>query len=341
LEPALGDGNPVPQGPSFSWAWMIAFLSKRLLLAIPTLLVASFLIFSLVHIAPGDPIQVMLGDFQDPELIARLRHEMGLDLPLFQQYLHWLGNIVRGDLGISITVQRGASVTDLILQRFAVTVELALLSLTIALLIAIPTGIVSALRQNKLSDHISRIIALLGVSIPNFFLGILLILFVGVYLRKPWGAGGYVPLSRGLLKNLAHMFLPAVALGTAYAAIIMRMMRSAMLDTMSRDFVRTARAMGIAPGDIVWRDIVKNALIPVVTVIGNSIGYLLGGSIVTETVFRLPGVGNLVIMGVFRRDFPVIQAVVLIIVVVRIVINLVVDLTYGFLDPRIRYGGER
>ncbi len=319
---------------------MIIFLAKRILLAVPTLLVASFLIFSLVHIAPGDPIQVMLGDFQDPELVARLRHELGLDLPFLQQYLHWLGNILRGDLGISVTVNRGSSVADLIARRFAVTVELAILSLLIALLIAIPTGIISALRQNKLSDHISRLVALLGVSIPNFFLGILLILFVGVYLRKPWGAGGYVPISRGLAKNLAHMFLPAVALGTAYAAIIMRMMRSAMLDAMSQDFVRTARAMGIGPWNIVRRDIVKNALIPVVTVIGNSIGYLLGGSIVTETVFRLPGMGNLVIMGVFRRDFPVIQAVVLVIVVIRIVVNLIVDLTYGFLDPRIRYGGE-
>jgi peptide/nickel transport system permease protein len=320
---------------------LIVYLLKRLILAIPTLLIASFLIFSLVHIAPGDPIRVMLGQYQDPELIARLREAMGLDLPFHVQYLRWLGKVLQGDLGLSITVKRGASVAGLIAQRFSVTVELATFSLIIALLIAIPTGVISALRQNRLSDHISRIIALAGVSIPNFFLGILLILFVGVYLRQPWGAGGYVPFSRGLGRNLAHMFLPAVALGTAYAAIIMRMMRSAMLDAMSQDFVRTARAMGIAPGDIVRRDIVKNALIPVVTVIGNSIGYLLGGSIVTETVFRLPGVGNLVIMGVFRRDFPVIQAVVLIIVVVRIIINLVVDLTYGFLDPRIRYGGER
>ncbi|HIP99731.1 TPA: ABC transporter permease, partial [Candidatus Bipolaricaulota bacterium] len=170
------------------------------------------------------------------------------------------------------------------------------------------------------------------------FLGILLILLVGVYLRQPWGAGGFVPVSRDLGHNLLHLLLPAIALGTAYAAIIMRMMRSAMLDVMGQDYVRTARAMGVSWPNIVRRDIVKNALIPVVTVIGNSIGYLLGGAIVTETVFHIPGMGNLVINGIFRRDFPVIQAVVLFIVVLRIAINLGVDLLYGVLDPRIRYG---
>ncbi len=314
------------------------YVLKRVLLAIPTLLVASLLIFSLVHMAPGGPIRVMLGQLQDPELIERLRHQLGLDLPLYQQYAKWMGNLLRGDLGFSITVHRGAPVAALIGQRISVTMELAAFSMVIALLIAIPAGIVSALRQNRLSDHIARLIALAGVSIPNFFLGIVLILIFGVYLRQPWGAGGFVPLSRGLGKNLAHLVLPAIALGTAYAAIIMRMMRSAMLDVMGQDYVRTARAMGIGWYSIVRQDIVKNALIPVITVIGNSIGYLLGGSIVTETVFRLPGVGNLVINGIFRRDFPVIQAVVLFIVVLRIVINLVVDLTYGVLDPRIRYG---
>ncbi len=320
---------------------MLIYLLKRIALSIPTLLVASIIIFSLIHLAPGDPVRAMLGDYDDPELVAKLRETLGLDLPIHVQYARWLGNILKGNLGISLTVQKGAPIVELIAKRYAVTLELATFSLIIALLIAIPTGIISALRQNKLSDHISRLVALAGVSIPNFFLGILLILLVGVYLRKPWGAGGFIPISRGLGRNLLHLLLPAIALGTAYAAIIMRMMRSAMLDAMSQDFVRTAKAMGVGPTSIVRRDLVKNALIPVVTVIGNSIGYLLGGSIVTETVFHLPGVGNLVIMAVFRRDFPVIQAVVLIIVVVRILINLIVDLTYGILDPRIRYGGEK
>jgi peptide/nickel transport system permease protein len=314
------------------------YILKRLLLAVPTLVVASMVIFLLIHIAPGGPVRVMLGPMQDEVLVAKLRHQLGLDLPLYQQYLRWAGKALHGDLGISVTIQRGASVMSLIVQRFSVTLEVAFLSIVVALLIAVSTGILSALRQNRLPDHIARVIALLGVSIPNFFLGIMLILLFGVHFLKPWGAGGFVPLRESIGGNLIRMLLPAIALGTAYAAIVMRMMRSAMLDVMGQDYVRTARAMGIGWASIVRKDIIKNALIPVVTVMGNAIGYLLGGSIVTETVFRLPGVGNLIITGVFRRDFPVIQGIVLTIVVVRIVVNLIVDLLYSYLDPRIRYG---
>lgn len=317
---------------------MGTYILKRLLLAVPTLVVASMVIFLLIHIAPGGPVRVMLGPMQDEVLVAKLRHQLGLDLPLYQQYLRWAGKALHGDLGISVTIQRGASVMSLIVQRFSVTLEVAFLSIVVALLIAVSTGILSALRQNRLPDHIARVIALLGVSIPNFFLGIMLILLFGVYFLKPWGAGGFVPLRESIGGNLIRMLLPAIALGTAYAAIVMRMMRSAMLDVMGQDYVRTARAMGIGWASIVRKDIIKNALIPVVTVMGNAIGYLLGGSIVTETVFRLPGVGNLIITGVFRRDFPVIQGIVLTIVVVRIVVNLIVDLLYSYLDPRIRYG---
>ena len=318
---------------------MGVYILKRLLLAIPTLIVASMVIFLLIHLAPGGPVRVMLGPMQDAVLVEKLRHQLGLDLPLYQQYFRWASKALHGDFGISVTIQRGASVMGLIAQRLSVTLEVAALSMLVALLIAVPTGILSALRQNKLSDHISRIIALLGVSIPNFFLGILLILVFGVHFLRPWGAGGFVPLSKSVADNLIRMVLPAIALGTAYSAVVMRMMRSAMLDVMGQDYVRTARAMGIGKASIVRRDIVKNALIPVITVMGNSIGYLLGGSIVTETVFRLPGVGNLIITGVFRRDFPVIQGIVLTIVVIRIIVNLAVDLLYSYLDPRIRYGG--
>jgi len=315
------------------------YILKRLFLAVPTLFVASIVIFMLIHLAPGGPVRVMLGPMQDPVLVKKLRHQLGLDLPVYQQYLRWASKALHGDFGISVTIQRGSSVMDLIAQRLSVTLEVAFLAMVVALLIAIPTGILSALRQNKITDHIARIIALLGVSIPNFFLGIVLILIFGVYLLQPWGAGGFVPLSKSIGGNLIRMLLPAITLGTAYSAIVMRMMRSAMLDVMGQDYVRTARAMGIGQQSIVRKDVVKNALIPVVTVMGNSIGYLLGGSIVTETVFRLPGVGNLIITGVFRRDYPVIQGIVLTIVVVRILTNLIVDLLYSYLDPRIRYGG--
>ncbi|MFN2353783.1 MAG: ABC transporter permease, partial [Desulfopila sp.] len=238
-------------------------------------------------------------------------------------------------------IQRGSSVMKLIAEGFAVTMELALLSMVVATLIALPAGMVSALRQNKMVDHLSRIVALLGVSIPNFFLGIVMILVFGVYFLLPWGAGGFVAIGESISGNLLRMILPAIALGTAYAAIVMRMMRSSMLDVMGQDYVRTAKAMGIQKYSIVLRDIARNAMIPVVTVMGNSFGYLLGGSIVTETVFRLPGMGNLVITAVFRRDFPVIQGIVLAIVVVRIIVNLLVDLTYSSIDPRIRYGGSK
>lgn len=320
---------------------MGVYILKRLLLAVPTLFIASLIIFLLIHIAPGGPVRVMLGPMQDEVLVAKIRHQLGLDLPLHEQYLQWAGKAIKGDLGISVTIQRGSSVMRLIAQRFAVTMELAFLSMVVATLIALPAGMISAMRQNRISDHLSRIAALIGVSIPNFFLGIVMILIFGVYFLFPWGAGGFVPISRSLSENLLRMILPAIALGTAYAAIVMRMMRSAMLDVMGQDYIRTSKAMGIKKSSIVFRDIARNALIPVVTVMGNSVGYLLGGSIVTETVFRLPGMGNLVITGVFRRDFPVIQGIVLTIVVVRIAVNLLVDLTYSSIDPRIRYGGGK
>jgi peptide/nickel transport system permease protein len=319
---------------------MLVYLFKRFLLAVPTLLGASVIIFLLIHIAPGDPVRVMLGPMDDPALRAKLVKQLGLDLPLHQQYLRWLRKALQGDLGISVTIQRGSPVIGLLVQRYAVTLELAFFSIIIAMLIAVPAGIVSALRQNRLSDHISRIVAMTGVSIPNFFLGIMLILLIGVFLRQPWATGGFAPLKRGLGENLRQMLLPGLALGTAYSAIVMRMLRSSMLDVMSQDYVRTARAMGIGWASIIRRDIVRNALIPVTTVMGNSIGYLLGGSVVTETIFRLPGIGRLIIIGVDRRDYPVIQGIVLTIVVIRIIVNLSVDILYSVIDPRIRYGAE-
>jgi len=319
---------------------MGVYLLKRLMLAVPTLLGASVIIFLLIHIAPGDPVRVMLGPMDDPALRAKLIRQLGLDLPLHEQYLRWLGKALQGDFGISVTIQRGSPVMELLAQRYAITLELAFLSTIVALLIAVPAGITSALRQNRLSDHVSRIVAMVGVSVPNFFLGIMLILVIGVYLHQPWATGGFIPLKNSVRENLIRMFLPAVALGTAYSALLMRMLRSSMLDVMSQDYVRTARAMGIGWPSIVRQDVVKNALIPVTTVFGNSIGYLLGGSIVTETIFRLPGVGRLIIIGVDRRDYPVIQGIVLTIVLIRIVVNLSVDILYSVIDPRIRYGEE-
>ncbi len=317
---------------------MRLYIIKRLLLAVPTIVVVSIIIFLLIHIAPGDPVRVMLGPIQDDVLVQRIREQLGLNLPLYQQYFRWAGNALHGDFGFSVSVHRGAPVIELLLQRYLVTLELAFLSMIIATLIAFPAGILSAIRQNTWVDHTTRIIALLGISTPSFFLGILFILFFGVHLLQPWATGGFVPISEGLANNLLHLLLPSIALGAAFAAIVMRMLRSSMLDVMGSDYVRTSRAMGIPRPKMIRRDIVKNALIPVITVMGNAVGYLLAGSIVTETVFRLPGVGNLVINAVYRRDFPVIQGIVLSIVVIRILVNLIVDVVYAAIDPRIRYG---
>lgn len=317
---------------------MINYIVKRLFMVIPILIIASIVIFLLIHIAPGGPVRTMLGPRQTAELVAQIRHQLGLDLPLHRQYLIWAGKVLHGDLGISIGVQPGANVASLIVQRYSVTLEVTFLAMIVSLLIAFPAGIISSLRQNRLSDHIARIIALLGISIPVFFTAIILIMIFGVYLSKPWGAGGFVPLRENIGGNLIRLLLPVITLGSAYSPLIMRMMRSTMLDVIRQEYVRTARAMGISRTSIVKRDIIRNAMIPVITVIGNSIGYLVGGSIITETVFRLPGVGNLIVNAVFRRDYAVIQGIVLVIVVSMILINLVVDILYAYLDPRIRYG---
>jgi len=317
---------------------MGVYILKRLCLGVPTLFVASIIIFSLMHLAPGGPVSVILGSREvDPVLVAQLRQQLGLDLPVYQQYLRWLSRALHGDLGSSVVIQQGAPVSHLITQRLLVTLELAILALIVGLLM-IPLGVLSALHQNTFLDHVARLFALLGLSIPNFFLGLLLILLFGVCLGKPWGVGGFIPPAEGIRGNLLRMFLPAITLGTSSSAVYMRMMRSTMLDVMREDYVRTARAMGIGSGRIIRQDMVRNALIPVITVIGNSLGGLLAGSIVTETVFRLPGVGQLTITAVFSRDYPVIMGILLTIVVIRVVVNLVVDLLYAYIDPRIRYG---
>lgn len=314
---------------------------KRLLLTIPVLFGVSIIVFGLVHLAPGGPVRVMLGQLQTETLVNQIRTELGLNKPLYVQYGTWLWEILHGDLGTSWTVKQGAPVSQLILNRLPLTVELSLLSMVVALLIAIPAGIISAVRQNKLIDHAARIAALSGISIPDFWLGILLILIFGVYFSFPWAAGGWVPPWEDLSANLQHMLLPVITLGTAYSALIARMMRSEMLDTLNQDYIRTARAMGLSSRAVVLKDASKNALIPVVTVIGVGLGQLMNGAILTETVFSLPGVGRLFIVAITRRDYQVIQALVLFIAVVFVFANLAVDILYAYLDPRIRYGGDR
>ncbi|MBI4014269.1 MAG: ABC transporter permease [Candidatus Rokubacteria bacterium] len=313
---------------------MLPYLLRRLASMVPVLLVVSVVVFSLIHLTPGDPVAIMLREEADPATAAALRAALGLDRPLPIQYLTWLGRAARGELGRSIRTNQ--PVSQAILERLPVTLTLAAAATLLALLVALPAGIVSAVRRNSLADVAGTVAALSGVSLPNFWLAILLIFVFSVTLgwlpplgwvsplRDPWG-------------GLRSLVLPAVTLGTAMAAVVMRMTRSSLLEVLQLDFVRTARAKGLREGGVLLRHALRNALIPVVTVVGLQAGALLGGAIITETVFALPGVGRLLVDAIFQRDFPLVQGVVLFLALNFLVINLAVDLAYAVLDPRIRY----
>lgn len=313
---------------------LFRYVVRRLLLMIPTLLGISIVAFALMHLAPGSAAQAMLGDRATPESVAALEREMRLDLPLHRQYLHWVGTVVRGDLGQSYITHK--SVLELLGERMLVTVEIGVLALVIALAGAIPLGVMAAIQQNRLRDHAARLIALLGISIPDFWSGILLILVFGVSLG--WvPAGGFTPLSDGILANLRSIALPVLTLGFVNMGLITRMLRSSMLETLNQNYVLTARAMGVPDRRVVWDDALRNAFIPTLTVIGITVGLVLSGAVMLETVFALPGVGRLVADSVFNRDLPVIQGVLLLIGVVYVVVNLVIDVLYTVLDPRIQF----
>jgi len=313
---------------------------KRLLLTVPVLLGVSIVVFGLVHLAPGGPVRVMLGPLQSEELVSQIRAELGLNQPLYVQYATWIFDAIQGDFGNSWTVQQGTPVSQIIMERVPLTLELSILSMIVANLIAIPAGIISAVRQDKPADHAARIAALSGISIPDFWLGIILIMIFAVQFQFPWATGGWTAPWVDPVENLQQLFLPTITLGTAYSALIARMMRSEMLETLNQDYIRTARAMGIRSREVVLKDASKNALIPVVTVIGVGLGQLMNGAILTETVFNLPGIGKLLILAIDRRDYRVIQALILFISVVFVFANLAVDVLYAYLDPRIRYEGR-
>ena len=314
---------------------MGTYILKRLLAMVPVLFLVSVVIFSLIHLTPGDPVLVMLGEEASPEARAALRRELGLDRPLPLQYATWLVRAVQGDLGRSIRTNQ--PVSEAILQRLPVTIELAAIAMLIALAIALPAGIIAAVRRNSNADIASTIFALLGVSMPNFFLAVLLIFVLSLQLR--WLPPiGYVNPFTDLGANLKGMIMPAITLSAAAAAVIARQTRSSILEVLNQDYVRTAWSKGLREGVIVQRHVLKNSLIPVVTVVGLRLGDLLGSAIVTETIFALPGIGRLVIDSIFQRDIPIVQGVVLYLAMIFLMINLIVDLIYAYLDPRIRYG---
>jgi peptide/nickel transport system permease protein len=311
---------------------LLRFLTRRLLGTVPVLVILSIGVFLMLHLTPGDPVQIMLGQDATPSAIAALRAELGLDQPLPIQYVRWMANVVHGDLGRSIRTNQ--PVTEAIVSRLPVTIELSLWSLLLSLAIGLPAGVVAATRRNSGVDLASTGLALVGISLPSFFLGILLILVFALWLR--WvPPSGYTPFLQDPLQNVKQMFMPALALGAALAGIVARLTRSSLLEVLGADYMRTARAKGLSDGASVIGHGLKNALLPVVTVIGLQVGALLGGAILIETIFALPGIGRLAVDSIFARDFPIVQGVVLFLALVRVVANLVADLLYARLDPRI------
>jgi peptide/nickel transport system permease protein len=312
---------------------MFEFFVKRLITIVPTLVFVSMLIFGLQQLLPGDPAKILAGEEQDPTVVAYLRTKLHLDEPLPMRYAHWVGGVLQGDLGESVRSQE--PVLKLVLQKLPVTVELALLAFTIALLIGIPAGIISAVGRGTAWDYAANVFALWGISTPNFWLGILMILLFSVQLG--WlPASGYVSPFEDLGANLAAMIMPAFVLGNAIAAVLMRHTRSAMLQVMSADYVRTARAKGLSERTVVLKHALRNALTPIITLGALELGTLLSGAVLTEQVFTIPGFGKLIVDSVFNRDYAVVQGVVLVTATAYIVLNLLADMAYFLVNPRLR-----
>lgn len=313
---------------------MQTYILRRLLLVIPVLIGVTFLVFSIVRLIPGDPATAIAGETATPELIERIRRDLGLHEPILKQYLIFVRRAMEGDLGRSI--RSGVSVNKELAARLPNTLKLSVAALILAAVVGILAGIVSATRPGSWFDSGSMAVALLGVSMPVFWLGLMLMLFFSIKLPQMLGLGGPIlpPTGTGTWK---HMVMPTITLGATSMAILARMTRSTMLEVLRRDFVRTARAKGLSERVIIYKHALKNALIPIVTIMGLQFGTLLGGAVLTETVFTWPGIGRLIVDGILYRDYPLVQATALVISIGVIFVNLTVDLVYGFLDPRIRY----
>lgn len=314
------------------------FIFHRLLALIPVLLVVSIVVFCLVHLAPGDPVLVILGNDASPGDVAALRQQMGLDKPLLAQFVVWFGAALRGDLGHSLFMN--ASVMSLFLQHLQPTLALALYAQGLALLLGLAAGVISASQQGRLLDRLIMGLAAVGMSIPGFLLGLFLIFFFAVQLRW-FPVVGYSSTRGDMLVNLWYMTLPALALGLRIAALIARMTRAVMLDVLSENYIKTARAKGVSEYRVLLRHGLKNALLPILTICGESFGSLVTGTIVIESVFGIPGVGSLVVDSIERRDFSVIQGAVLLITISYVLINLAVDILGHAVDPRISLSGEK
>ncbi|MCZ4365921.1 ABC transporter permease [Sulfitobacter dubius] len=312
---------------------MLSFILRRLVIAIPTIILISVFVFTLQKLLPGDPVLAMAGEERDPQVLEFLREKYRLNDPIPVQYFTWIGNALTGDLGISLRTNQ--PVLELIGQKLPVTIQLATMAMIFAMLIGIPAGIFSAVKKGTLTDYIANVVALSGLSIPNFWLGIMLILLVSVK-WKLLPASGYVPLSEDPVRSITVMLMPAFVLGTALAATLMRHTRSAMLSVMSSDYVRTARAKGLVERKVILKHAFRNALTPIVTLTALLFGELIAGAVLTEQIFTIPGFGKLVVDAVFNRDYAVVQGIVLVTAVGFIFMNLLADVAYVLLNPRLR-----
>ena len=317
---------------------MADFLIQRSVISLVTLFLITVIVFLGVRMIPGDPARVMAGTDADAAGLEEIRQKYGLRDPIPVQYARWLGLALRGDLGESIRTRD--SVLRLVGQKLPITLQLAAYSIVVALLIAIPIGVLAAVRRNTVWDYVASSVSLCGVSIPNFWLGIMLILLVSVRLR--WlPASGFVPFLQDPWANTQRLLMPAAVLGAALAAVLMRQTRNSMIEVLSADYIRTAYAKGLRTRIVVFRHAIRNGLIPVITIFGLQLGVLIGGAVVTEQIFVVPGFGRLILEAVFTRDYPVVQGVVLITASAYVLINLLVDVSYSLLNPRIRIGGGR
>jgi peptide/nickel transport system permease protein len=325
---------------------MLTFFLRRLLFILPVVVGVSTVVFLVLQFIPGDPAQMILGDFATRQAVEALREELGLDQPLYVQYGRFLANLVTGDLGHSVAQRQ--PVLDLIMRRLPATIELAVAAMLVAIVLGISVGVLAAVNQNTFIDYLATTASLIGVSIPVFYLGLLLILTFSLNLgwlpvsgRGPAFTSSLAQLLQGntapMLTTLSHLALPALALGLTFSALIARMTRATMLEVLQQDFIRTAKAKGLSQRLVLYKHALRNASIPILTVFGLQFSALLGGSVLTETVFAWPGVGRMAVDAIFTRDFPLVQGTVLIVALVFVFVNLLVDLAYGLLDPRIQY----
>jgi peptide/nickel transport system permease protein len=301
---------------------------------IPVFVLVTFSVYSLLLLLPGDPVMALMGENPDPERLEQIRKDLGLDRPIYVQYFEWFSRIIQGDLGHSI--QTGEPVVEALQRRFPITLQIGLTALLISLIVSLPIGIYSGARRNSVGDYAVMIFAYFNAALPSFFLGILLIMIFSIGLR--WLApAGYISPAEDFWQSIKSTIMPSLTLGLGGSAVLVRQIRSSMVEELGQDYVRTARAKGLSEFTVLTRHALRNGLIPVVTVLGIQVGYLLGGAVIVETIFAVPGMGRLAVFAFFQRDLPMAQGVVLMTAVVMLVINFIVDISYSYLDPRIRY----